>query len=85
VRQQHPDAKADRIGPAGGNPRFDSGFELRQVLFEHLRRELVAGRPIVHIRQKRLRRREGFAVIGDLLDQKGVQLVFLEVLVRQGL
>lgn len=68
MRQQHPDCKTDRIGLAGGKPRFDLFEQLRQVLFEHFRRELVAGRPIVDERQKRFRRRHGLVIIADLLD-----------------
>ena len=80
---QHADGKADDVGVLRSDPPLDILEQLRAVLFKDLRRELVAGRPVVDLRQKPLCLKNAAVEILHLRDQERVQLVLIKVLMRQ--
>lgn len=63
VRHKHFDAEADSIGLAAFYPAAALVRQSRSVLFECLRAQRVAGRPVVHIRKKGVERGDGGGIV----------------------
>ena len=63
VRHKHFDAEADGIDLAAFYPTAALVRQSRRMLFECLRAQSVAGRPVVHIRKKGVERGDGGGIV----------------------
>ena len=80
---QHADRKADRIGLLRTDPGADPRKEFLLMLFKDLRRHLVAGRPVIHIRQESIDIPDAGFKILHLGKNEGMELVLLKILMRK--
>ena len=81
---QHLDGKAHSVFVLGCDPLVDLPAQRRPIFPECLRRELIAGGPVVHPGEKGVRQRQSRIKILFQRDQKGVELVLLKIDMRQG-
>ena len=83
VRHKHFDAEADGIDLAAFYPAAALVRQSRRVFFECLRAQRVAGRPVVHIREKGVERGDGGGIVLFLVQNQRVEVVLVQIPVRQ--
>lgn len=85
MRHQGSQPEADGIDAVGRKPDADLSDERGRAFFEHGRRNHIAGRPVIDIRQQRVEPFDNGVVAAPLFEQTAVQVVFLKIAVRQRL
>ena len=84
VRHQHPDGEAHGVAASRPQPAPDPHERLLRMRRKRPHRQLVAGRPVVHVREKRVEASERRVIVALEPDSEGVHLHLLEEPVRQG-
>ena len=80
---QHPDPEPDGVSVLCADPGPDLFKKLHPVFPEHFRPHLVAGRPVVNIRQKPVHFRGAPLIILHFRNDKRMQLILLKVRMRK--
>ena len=83
VGHQHADGKPDGVGMPGGEPSRYVFQQPLTVLFKGLRRKLVTGCPVVHIRKESAGLFEARLKVAHLGEYERVQLVLVKAAVRK--
>ena len=83
VIHQHADGKPDGIGFPRREPCLHRTQQFRRMLPEDLRGHLVAGCPVVHIRQKTADSIEARGIVLHIRKNERMQLIFLKPVMRQ--
>ena len=83
MAHQHLDAEAHGIRRGGGEIAVDASAESGEIFLHSLGAQRVAGRPVVDIRQKGVDGGERVLIAGKAVDQQRVQVVLVEIAVRQ--
>ena len=83
MAHQHLDAEAHGVRRGGGEIAVDASAEVRELFLHRFGAQRVAGRPVVDIRQEGVEGGKRVLIAGKLVDQQRVQIVLVEITVRQ--
>ena len=83
VLHQHSDAEPDHIGLLRGHPFPDLFRKHLRMFPKAFRRQLIAGRPVVDIRQEPVQLLQALGRIPYFRQNKGVKLILFKSLVRK--